>query len=129
MSILADEITNDPLTRGYSGMTDAQVAADINTVYRTQNKTSVSGADLMEQIDSTEYIALSDTKKNQWLSLCGIDTHDPFGNVVQVVVEIWGGGSTTVSNLSTFRVNNVSRGVELGIGEVSEGAVNKARAE
>lgn len=129
MSILANEINTDPLARGYSGMTDAQVATDINTVYRTVNKTSVTGAELMEQIDSAEYNALTDTKKDQWLSLCGIDTHDPFGNVVQVVVQIWGGGSTTVSNLNAYRTETVSRGSELGIGLVAEGDVIKARAE
>lgn len=31
---LKSEIDSDPLTRGYSGMTDAQVAADLNTAYR-----------------------------------------------------------------------------------------------
>ncbi len=34
MSTLSDEITNDPLSRGYSGMTDAQVADSLNAVDR-----------------------------------------------------------------------------------------------
>jgi hypothetical protein len=32
---LADEIANDPLGRGYSTMTDQEVADDLNTAYRT----------------------------------------------------------------------------------------------
>ena len=35
--ILKDEIDTDPLTRGYSGMTDAQVAADMNLLNRNNN--------------------------------------------------------------------------------------------
>ena len=35
LQILSDEITNDPLTRGYAGMTDAEVLADLKRVYRT----------------------------------------------------------------------------------------------
>lgn len=34
LTALKTEIDTDPLTRGYAGMTDAQVAADINTVNR-----------------------------------------------------------------------------------------------
>jgi len=35
MSLLSDELTNDPLSIGYSGMTDAQAAASLNNlVYR-----------------------------------------------------------------------------------------------
>ena len=32
LQILKDEIANDPLTRGYSGMTDAQIADFIEEV-------------------------------------------------------------------------------------------------
>ena len=34
--MLSDELANDPLGRGYAGMTDAQAATDLNTVYRTR---------------------------------------------------------------------------------------------
>lgn len=33
-TVLASELTVDPLTRGYSAMTDAQAAADLNSTYR-----------------------------------------------------------------------------------------------
>lgn len=41
-TILATELSSDPLTRGYSGMTDIEAAADLNTVYRPS--TNVIGA-------------------------------------------------------------------------------------
>ncbi len=34
LQILADELTNDPLARGYAGMTDSQARDDVNTAYR-----------------------------------------------------------------------------------------------
>jgi len=37
MSILSDELTNDPLTRGYAGMTDEEATTDLNTEYRDVN--------------------------------------------------------------------------------------------
>lgn len=35
ITILTNEITNDPLHRGYASMTDATVAGDLNSIYRT----------------------------------------------------------------------------------------------
>ena len=34
MSILSDELTNDPLARGYGAMTDQEAADDLNLIYR-----------------------------------------------------------------------------------------------
>lgn len=36
MSTLSDELTNDPLGRGYSGMSDLAASVDLNTEYRTR---------------------------------------------------------------------------------------------
>ncbi len=44
MSILADEITNDPLARDYASMTDEQVADDLNTSYRPLDEPAEAGA-------------------------------------------------------------------------------------
>jgi len=38
MKPLKDEIVNDPLSRGYSSMTDSEVADDLNTQYREQHR-------------------------------------------------------------------------------------------
>lgn len=43
---LKSEITADPLGRGYAGMTDQQVADDLNSVYRTRD-INVSMRDLI----------------------------------------------------------------------------------
>lgn len=43
-SILAAEINNDPLSRGYSGLNDQQVADSLNTSDRTVSRISYVGA-------------------------------------------------------------------------------------
>ena len=128
IDIIRDEITNDPLTRGYSGMDDAAVAVDLNTVYRTLNKSSLSGDELFAATDSTEFAALTDHQESLWVAFCSRSSVDPFGSSnVAFVQYIFGGGSTTVSNLSSLRTQSVSRGTELGVGSVRPGDVLQAR--
>lgn len=127
LEVLRDEITTDPLGRGYSGMNDADVAADLNTSYRVLNVESIAGSELMNNVDSAEFASLTDVKKAQWLALCGIDRVDPFGPAVQFVLDIWGAGSNTISNLQNARVEQATRAEELGLFLVTEGEVTAAR--
>lgn len=128
LQVLKTELDGDPLVRGYSGMTDQEAADDLNTVYRQRNRAQVSGANAYDLTDSTEYDALTDAKKSQWLSLCAIESVDPFGPAVGAVIDIFGGASTTVSNLQSYRVESISRAIELGLGEVTPQHVKDARA-
>ena len=133
--ILKDELLNDPLARGYSGMTDAQVADDLNTAYRSRNRTSMTGDEIAQQADPTEYAALDDGSANNtpdtkghWLALCGRETIDPIAAAnVQLVTAIFGGGSVTVTNLQAARVEPITRAQELGLGIVKPGHVEEAR--
>jgi len=127
MSILSDEITNDPEGFGYAAMADLDAANAMNVVNRLRDRTLMTGSELLGHADVAEYNALSDAKKDNWLSLCGVDSIDPFGSGVQVVVDIWGGGSQTIANLQAARVETISRAQELGI-TVNEGDINHARA-
>ncbi len=132
---LKDELAGDPLVRGYSGMTDEEAAADLNTSYRTRNRTSMSGDEIFQATDPGEFNALltgsGNTADDQghWLAFCGRDTVDPFATAnVQLVISIFGGGSTSVSNLNAARVESITRGEELGLGLVKIGHVNVARS-
>lgn len=129
ISIIKTEIDGDPLTRGYAGMTDEAVADDLNTVYRTANKGSLTGSLLFEATDNTEWAALTDNKKSLWISFCNKTSVDPFNSsVVAFVQYIFGGGSTTVTNLNSLRTENISRAAELGVGSVRPGDVAQARS-
>ena len=125
---LIDEITNDPLTRGYAGMTDLDIAQSLNAADREVNRTSISGSELLGLADSTEYSNLTDIQRDNWLALCGVDSINPSGSAVQLVVSIWAGNPLTVAALQSARVELISRAQELGLGLINEGDVNHARA-
>ncbi len=125
---LADELTNDPLTRGYAGMDDAAAAADLNTVYRTRNRTNMTGDELFAATDNTEFTGLTAHEQTLWVSFCGRDQIDPFGaSNVAFVQHVFGGGSATIAALSSARTESVSRAVELFGQDVGEGDVWDAR--
>jgi len=129
MSVLSDELSNDPLSRGYSGMTNAEATADLNTAYRTQTRASMSGDEIFTQTDATEFAALTDHKRLAWISWCGKESIDP-ANAANVAFVQWvfGAGSETVGNLASGRVENITRADELGLGSVDEGDVERARS-
>lgn len=130
MTILSDEITNDPLARGYAGMTDAQVAASLTGVIdRTKTRATVSGSEIFNATDDVEYAALTDAQKSAWDALCAIETIDTGNGVAKArEAELFGAGTTTRSNLVALRTESVSRAQELGLGNVNEGDVRQARA-
>ena len=117
MTGIRDELLTDPLVRGYAGMTDQQAADDLNTSYRTRNRSSMSGDDVFQSIESqVVWDGLTADQRIEFLSLCGRDVLDPFGAAnVNLVISIFGGGSTTITNLNTARVESITRAVELGL--------------
>jgi hypothetical protein len=128
VDILRDEVIADPLGRGYAGMTDQQVATDLNTVYRTTNKTSMTASDVLNAVDVTEYNALSAADQDKLWQLLAIGELNPFGIEATLVTNLFGGGSTTVTDLASLRVNNLSRAEELGYPrDVSANEVNAWR--
>ena len=134
--VLKDELANDPLTRGYLGMTDEEAAADLNTSYRTRNRTSMTGDEIAQAADPAEFDALDDGSvnntadvKSHWLALCGRPEIDPFATAnVQLVISIFGAASASVANLQTARVESITRAAELGLSTVKVGHVTVARA-
>ena len=127
LQILKTELDSDSLGRGYSGMTNRQAADDMNLEYRTANRTTMSGSEAYDQTDPVEYTSLTDVGKNQWLSLCAISSVDPFGPAAQIVVDLFPPGGDTITNLQTARVTSISRGTEIGYGNVREGNIEQAR--
>jgi len=127
-ALMKTEILTDPLVRDYAGMTDEQVLADLYALVRQRNRTSMSGREVANEVVNSEYNALTDTKKSQFLSLVGSDDLDPFGLAVTVVKDVYGAGSTTAGNLATARVELVSRLTELDLGSPGLGNIIEARS-
>lgn len=114
-STLEDELTLDPLGRGYSTLTNGEIDASGRVENRSRNRISMSGREIASEVVDSEYNALSDIKKTQFLSLMASEDLDPFGLGANVIKDIFGVGSTTRSNLAVARVESISRWNELGI--------------
>lgn len=132
MSFLQDlraEIDTDPLSRGYAAMQNDAIAADLNTAYRTANVTSLTGDQLFTSTDGAEFAALTDHKRELWVSWTSKVSVDPWDAAnVAFVTWIFGAGAGTLSNLNALRTKNISRATELGWGAINESNVYGARA-
>lgn len=129
LNALKAELDADPLDRGYSGMSDAAAAMDLNTEYRTRKVPSVSGQDLFEAVDATDFAGLSDAQKTLLYAIIGMGTILVNGtNTKTALLAMFGPGTPTRSNLATLQTESVSRAVELGLGRVKVGYVQRVRA-
>lgn len=127
LGILKTEITDDPVSRGYSGMSNKDAATDLNIKYRTKNKETMSSTEVMNAIDKNEFNVLSADNKQLIWNILHISNINPFGIEADLFVDVFGGGSVTISSLTSLRVVNISRAVELGLGKIREGHVLEAR--
>lgn len=127
---LADELNNDPLGRGYAGMTDAQAVIDINTAYVSSTVTSLTGDDVFNATDGAEFNALTAGNKQLWLLLCVRSDINPNGGANRALATtLFGGGSTTVANLLAISDKIITRWQALGAPrEVALEDVTRARA-
>ena len=127
IAALASELATDPLTRGYSGMTDVEAAASLNTADRTTNKASMTASEVYNAIDVTEWSALTDTQREEIWNILHLGTINPFGLESDRFTTIFPSPGDTLTALAAARKNDVSRAVEIGFGVVKVGHVQNAR--
>ena len=78
LDILRAELTDDPLGRGYSGMSDEEAAADLNTAYRSRNLAALTASGVLNAVDVAEYNALDSGQQTLLWRLLGIgEAHIP----------------------------------------------------
>jgi hypothetical protein len=128
LAILRDELLTDSLGRGYAGMTDLQAADDLNLLNRSRNKVTMEAHEVFNSIDQTEFNALTEADKLRIFDVLHMGAVNPFGLEAAIFVDVFGGGSTTITALQAARVENISRATELGLANVREGTVNSARS-
>ena len=123
-------LASHPITGAYNA--DDQLAADqINALDITRIKANMTGAEIIEAVDSTEYAALTDPQKANFLSFTsGNETINPqAGGIAQeILVDVFGGGSVTITTLGLLRQETISRATELDFGFVIIGDIQNARA-
>lgn len=130
LQILWNEINADPLARGYTGMTNVQIADSLNTVNRTRQRTTMSSAEIYENIDTTEFQAKTAAQKEYTRDVLGLGQDvqiGPSSKARAVLLAVFGGGSNTITALAAAAQENISRAIELGLPTVTEGLVIEAK--
>ena len=117
---LQAERTDDPLTRGYSGMNDAAFLVSITAEDRDNPRTTMSSGEIFEQVDSAEFIALSAGDKERVDRVLGLGAEIIVGpgnshQAVSELVATFGGGSNTLTALAALRDEQFSRAAEIGL--------------
>ena len=132
MTILSEELINDPLGRGYSGMTNNEVETDINSIYRPAPDLNYIEANIIfEFIDRTEFVALSSDQKLELQILLALSNEiniSPTSKARNLLSSLFGAGTNTRTNLLNYVTNQLqSRGKELGLEYVREGHIEAVR--
>ena len=133
MTVLQDELTNDPLARGYSTMSDAEVATSLNTVNRDYTQTTLTGNEILHGIVPSEYSSLPTNRPDTRTTVMGIVGVDgevsvaPGSFAREAFIAIFGSGSGTIAALAAMLSSQRSRAEELGLGGVSHTDVAIAR--
>ncbi len=129
MADLREELSTDPLARGYGGMSDQEAADDLNTEYRSRNRSSMTSTEVWQSIDVAELRLLADGDRDLVMAVLQFASIDPFGNEATLFTTLFGGGSATVTALQIARIEAISRAKELGLRTpVRAGHVEAARA-
>lgn len=118
ISSLAEEINDDPLDRGYSSMTDQEVANDLNTSYREVIRSTLTGSSIFNAINPSEFEALDDQTKQfvrDVFSLGDAVDVDEGTNARAVLLGAFGAGTTTRDNLVAAVTQTQTRAEELNL--------------
>lgn len=129
---LHNEIVNDPVTLGYAGKTDQQVADLLNslTTGRTRNRTSVTKNEILAAMRNVDYPTTSANDQIRWNKLnlvLSTDTIDASSTNIRDVFSAIFAGTATLTALNALATRIVSRAEELGLGPITAGDVQQAR--
>jgi len=114
---------------GLYNVDDAIALSQINLANRTRIKPTVSGAEIADATDTTEFAALTPTDQNRWLAMCAINTLDTTGGIAGALeAALFGVATATRANLVALREETVSRAVELFGSDLIIGDIQNARA-
>ena len=127
---LDTEVNTDPLAVGYSGMSDQQVADSLNAPTGAPAYEPIDAAILWNQILASEWNSLTTNQQDRVgaiLALSGELDVGPGTRVNNVLDNVFGGGSTTVGNVTARASNTQSRAQNLGLRFVQAKDVARVR--
>ena len=136
---LADELTNDPLGLGYVStagvdwQNEANALADLatlTTANRTVDVETLSGSQLFEAIDDTEWQARTADQKTDIQFVVGLGDNiqiSPGTKARAMMARALTGATASLSNLGTLGSKTVTRAEELGLSGLKIGHIQLAR--
>ena len=136
LQALKDELVNDPETLGYSAPNagvEADAIADVAllmAVNRSVDRETMSGSEIFEAIDATEWQGRSAEQKDDIRLVIGLGDSIQIsaGTKARAILQNALAGSTnSIAELGTISQKTVSRAEELGLGRVTIGDVQNAR--
>jgi hypothetical protein len=132
---LKNEILNDPLSLGYAGKADSQVAALMNGASRptTTSRTTIDACDVFEAIDPVEWSALNaanQTRVNAMLAMGRLNVNGT--NTRAVFGAVFTGAASPITRAALLALQTVavprSRAQEIFGVAVTDLDIAKARA-
>ncbi len=124
---LKTELLTDPEGRGYSGLSDEDAAADLNTAWETRDRELMSASEVYNAIDQTGWSALTGVQQQEVWDILHLGDVNPFGREATRFIALFGAGSATLIALAAARVEAITRAQKLGIPTVKGGHVEEAR--
>jgi hypothetical protein len=125
-ALKAELLAAHPVTGPYD-VDDAVAADQLNAVNRIRNKSSLTGSQVLNAIDKAEYNSKTADQKGLVWDILHLGELNPFGLEADLMADIFTGDSPTITALQALRVEECSRAVEIGLGEVKPGHVWEAR--
>lgn len=127
LQALKDELTLDPLSRGYSAMSDEQAAASLNAPGRDVDRDSITGGEIAASVVFTELNALQAAQQNYVRALFACASIPLTTNFKQQIGGLFAQNTATRANLLALNRRGGSRAEELGLGHVSPSDVADAK--
>ena len=107
--------------------TDQQICDSLNAVTQTRNKSSMIGSEVLNAINATEWLAITDAQRQTVWNVVHLGTVNPFGIEATLMVAVFGAGSATIAALVAARVEDVSWATLNGYGFLYPGHLQNAR--
>jgi hypothetical protein len=121
---LCDEISLDPLGRGYAGMSLEQISADLQMPYRTRWKGCVDGNLMRDQITGADWLAIeTDTLRDRLIAVL-VGCVNPQGFARTRVIEILGSGES-LSNMAAVAQHHITRAEDIGVSDTRPGVIQE----
>lgn len=126
---LKSELTVDPLGRGYAGMGDAAVLADLFTEYRFRDQSLIATHEILTVLDDADLTALSAADHRKLLLFMSVGVLDVSNQRVREAFKaIFSGRTGALTRLQGLEKKAISRAIELGLGRLRLGHIQVARS-